>query len=103
MERLLSLKNIYQSFGQQKVLKGINLSNFPEKIYLIKGRSGCGKSVTVNSDTPPQSTFLPLYYTKKLGGSINGKTKIYIQATTRTTHPKLSLQRKDQAFLVSGK
>lgn len=48
MGGLLSLKNIYQSFGQQEVLRGINLDIIPGKIYLIKGRSGCGKSTLLN-------------------------------------------------------
>lgn len=43
-------------------------------------------TVTVNSDTPTLSCFLPLYYTKTLGGSINGQKKIYNETGAGTTY-----------------
>lgn len=47
-KHILSVKNIYQSFGQQEVLKNVSLDILSGKIYLIKGRSGCGKSTLLN-------------------------------------------------------
>ncbi|OKH33243.1 aliphatic sulfonate ABC transporter ATP-binding protein [[Phormidium ambiguum] IAM M-71] len=40
----LKLKRLNKSFGQQTVLKGINLEIMPGEFVAIVGRSGCGKS-----------------------------------------------------------
>ncbi|CCN82360.1 putative glycerol-3-phosphate transporter subunit; ATP-binding component of ABC superfamily [Vibrio nigripulchritudo SFn27] len=41
---VLSLKNIYKSFGQTEVLKDINLSIEQGEFIVFVGQSGCGKS-----------------------------------------------------------
>lgn len=46
--------------------------------------------VSVNSDTPTQSPFFPLYYTKTIGGSMNGQKKVHNQTRERTVCSKLS-------------
>ena len=42
---LIQFKNVYKSFGQTKVLRGVNLDIFPGQIMVIIGKSGEGKSV----------------------------------------------------------
>jgi phospholipid/cholesterol/gamma-HCH transport system ATP-binding protein len=39
------VKDLYKSFGEQKVLQGVNLSVAPGEILSVLGRSGTGKSV----------------------------------------------------------
>jgi len=41
----IELSNVKKSFGDQKVLRGINLSVKQGEILVVIGRSGCGKSV----------------------------------------------------------
>lgn len=45
---MLEIKNIYKSFGEQKVLQGVNLSIEQGKIYTIVGGNGTGKSTLFN-------------------------------------------------------
>lgn len=42
---LVSLRNVYKSFGQQKVLDGVSLDFEQAKTTVVMGPSGCGKSV----------------------------------------------------------
>ncbi|MEG0824088.1 MAG: ATP-binding cassette domain-containing protein, partial [Erysipelotrichaceae bacterium] len=42
------LINIKKKYNQQEVLKGINLEFNKDKIYVIKGVSGCGKTTLLN-------------------------------------------------------
>lgn len=44
---IIAIKNLYKSFGENKVLKGINLSVSKGEDLVILGRSGSGKSVTI--------------------------------------------------------
>ncbi len=44
---VIEIKNLYKSFGQNKVLKGVNLSVFQGEDLVIIGRSGSGKSITI--------------------------------------------------------
>ncbi len=44
---VIEIKNLYKSFGQNEVLKGVNLSVFQGEDLIILGRSGSGKSVTI--------------------------------------------------------
>lgn len=43
-EEIISLKNIYKSFGDKTILKDINLSVNKGEVTFILGPSGCGKS-----------------------------------------------------------
>ncbi len=43
-EPLISIRNLTKSFGQQKVLQGINLDVHKGEIMVVMGGSGCGKS-----------------------------------------------------------
>ena len=43
-EPLISIRNLTKSFGQQKVLQGINLDVLKGEIMVVMGGSGCGKS-----------------------------------------------------------
>ena len=59
--------------------------------------------VTVNSGTPTFLRFLPLYYTKTRGGSINGQKKIHNETGAGTTYSKLSGKWKISALMVQRK
>src|SRR6478735_425890 len=48
MEPIISLKNVYKSYGAKQVLKGINLSIYPGQVIGYIGPNGAGKSTTVN-------------------------------------------------------
>ncbi len=42
---MIELKNVYKSFGEKKVLNGVNLTINKGETLVIIGKSGCGKSV----------------------------------------------------------
>ncbi|MFC1693890.1 ABC transporter ATP-binding protein [Candidatus Latescibacterota bacterium] len=42
---MIELKDVWKSFGDQPVLKGVNLSARDGETLVVIGRSGCGKSV----------------------------------------------------------
>lgn len=44
---IISIKNLYKTFGENEVLKGINLTVNKGENLVILGRSGSGKSVTI--------------------------------------------------------
>lgn len=44
---IIAISNLYKSFGQNEVLKGINLTVNDGENLVILGRSGSGKSVTI--------------------------------------------------------
>ncbi len=44
---VLSLENVWKSFGSQHVLQGLSLNILPGETFVILGPSGCGKSVTL--------------------------------------------------------
>ena len=44
---IISIKNLHKSFGKNKVLRGINLTVNKGEDLVILGRSGSGKSVTI--------------------------------------------------------
>ena len=46
-EPVLTIRNLYKSFGNNKILKGINLTANKGESLVILGRSGSGKSVTI--------------------------------------------------------
>jgi phospholipid/cholesterol/gamma-HCH transport system ATP-binding protein len=46
-EPIISIKNLWKSFGKNEVLKGINLTVNKGEDLVILGRSGSGKSVTI--------------------------------------------------------
>ncbi len=45
---MLEIKNIYKSFGEQKVLRGLSMSVDKGKIYTIIGGNGTGKTTLFN-------------------------------------------------------
>lgn len=47
MEPIISLHNVYKSYGSKQVLKGINLSIYPGQVIGYIGPNGAGKSTTV--------------------------------------------------------
>jgi ABC-2 type transport system ATP-binding protein len=47
MEPIISLKNVYKSYGSKPVLKGINLDIYPGQVIGYIGPNGAGKSTTV--------------------------------------------------------
>ena len=46
-EIVISIKNLWKSFGKNEILKGINLTVNKNEGLVILGRSGSGKSVTI--------------------------------------------------------
>jgi phospholipid/cholesterol/gamma-HCH transport system ATP-binding protein len=46
-ETIIELKNVCKSFGDNAVLKGVNLSVYKGEGLVILGRSGTGKSITI--------------------------------------------------------
>lgn len=46
-ERIIHIKDLYKSFGDNHVLQGINLDVFNEENVVVLGRSGTGKSVLI--------------------------------------------------------
>lgn len=44
---VIAIKNLYKTFGKNKILKGINLTVSKGEGLVILGRSGSGKSVTI--------------------------------------------------------
>lgn len=42
---MIEIAELYKSFGDNKVLRGVNLTIEPGQTFAIIGRSGCGKSV----------------------------------------------------------
>jgi phospholipid/cholesterol/gamma-HCH transport system ATP-binding protein len=46
-EPIIAVKNLYKSFGKNKILKGINIIANKGESLVILGRSGSGKSVTI--------------------------------------------------------
>ena len=47
MNPIISLTNVYKSYGAKQVLKGINLSIYPGQVIGYIGPNGAGKSTTV--------------------------------------------------------
>jgi phospholipid/cholesterol/gamma-HCH transport system ATP-binding protein len=46
-EKVVEVRDLYKSFGELDVLKGVNLELFKEENLVILGRSGTGKSVLI--------------------------------------------------------
>ncbi len=44
---MIEIKNLHKSFGENKVLQGVNLEIETGETIVIIGRSGCGKSVLI--------------------------------------------------------
>ena len=42
---MIEVKDIYKSFGENQVLRGLSLEIYPGETLAVIGRSGCGKSV----------------------------------------------------------
>ena len=47
MEPIISLKNVYKSYGNKQVLKGIDIEIYPGQVIGYIGPKGAGKSTTV--------------------------------------------------------
>jgi len=47
MDPIISLQNVYKSYGDKQVLKGINLDVYPGQVIGYIGPNGAGKSTTV--------------------------------------------------------
>ncbi|WP_153800275.1 ABC transporter ATP-binding protein [Foetidibacter luteolus] len=47
MEPVISLKNVYKSYGNKQVLKGIDIDIYPGQVIGYIGPNGAGKSTTV--------------------------------------------------------
>ena len=47
MEKLIELKNLTKNYGDQQVLRGINLDIHQNEFLTLLGPSGCGKTTTL--------------------------------------------------------
>lgn len=47
IQAVITIKDLYKSFGTNEILKGINLTVYKGEDLVILGRSGSGKSVTI--------------------------------------------------------
>lgn len=59
---LLECRNICKSFGENHVLKGINIKLFSGEVSAIIGGNGAGKSTFKNCNLLDISTFLALLF-----------------------------------------
>ncbi len=88
-EPLISIRNLTKSFGQQKVLQGINLDVFKGEIMVVMGGSGCGKSTLL----------------RHIIGSIQpdeGSIKLFGRDITTMTEPKMNEMRKRFGILFQS-
>ena len=46
-ERMIHIKDLYKSFGENRVLQGVNLDVYNKENVVVLGRSGTGKSVLI--------------------------------------------------------
>lgn len=51
MEPVVELENVFKSFGDKRVLKGVSLAIYPGEVFYIIGKSGSGKSVILKHIT----------------------------------------------------
>ena len=47
-EVVLSIKDLYKSYGKKEVLKGINLEVYKGEVFGFIGKNGAGKSTTID-------------------------------------------------------
>ncbi len=47
MEKIIELKNLTKNYGDQQVLRGINLDIYQNEFLTLLGPSGCGKTTTL--------------------------------------------------------
>jgi len=88
-EPLISIRNLTKSFGQQKVLQGINLDVHKGEIMVVMGGSGCGKSTLL----------------RHIVGSIQpdeGSIKLFGQEITTMTEPEMNEMRKRFGILFQS-
>ncbi|MFC1851767.1 ABC transporter ATP-binding protein [candidate division CSSED10-310 bacterium] len=89
MEALISIEGVYKKYGQEEVLKGVDLEIFRGETILIFGGSGVGKSVLlrlINGLEKPDK----------------GKIRIKGQEITRLNEYELAPVRKKIGFLFQG-
>ena len=46
-EPIIHIRKLYKSFGENQVLRGVDLDVLPQEIVVVLGRSGSGKSVLI--------------------------------------------------------
>lgn len=88
-ESIIAVKNLYKSFGKNKILKGVNLTANKGESLVILGRSGSGKSVTI----------------KCLVGLVEpdkGKIKIFGTETTTLKNSELNAIRVRIGFMFQN-
>ena len=88
-EPLISIRNLTKSFGQQKVLQGINLNVHKGEIMVVMGGSGCGKSTLL----------------RHIVGSIQpdeGSIKLFGREITTMTEPEMNEMRKRFGILFQS-
>jgi phospholipid/cholesterol/gamma-HCH transport system ATP-binding protein len=86
---MIEIKNLHKSFGENKVLRGVNLDIDTGETLVIIGRSGCGKSVLV----------------KHIVGLMNpddGFVKVEGQVVNEMSMTKLYNLRRKFGFLFQG-
>ena len=49
MDELIEVRDLYKSFGNHKVLKGLNIKVSKGEVIAVIGPSGCGKSTFLRS------------------------------------------------------
>ena len=46
---MIEIKDLYKKFGKQEVLKGVDISVEPGKIYAVLGPNGSGKTTMIKA------------------------------------------------------
>jgi phospholipid/cholesterol/gamma-HCH transport system ATP-binding protein len=88
-EVIISIQNLYKSFGENEVLKGVNLTVTKGEDLVILGRSGSGKSITIKCIV-------------RLVEADKGEIKVFDTDITKLKNNELNSIRKQIGFMFQN-